>query len=761
MAGEKPIRVVYVHGVSRQKQETVLRAQWDNAIFGASLGDRSRFAYWSDLRYWDDKPVDLSETEILSDGPTRVRLYARRVRRFEASEPAVVSERLDFEDRIFESQLVDYEKAARELAADKGEAPLAPKWIPGPLERPILSLLAKDASYYLFEAAVRGKIRERLRECLSDPNANYLVIAHSLGSLIAFDELSDRRYADWPKNVTLLTLGSPLGQSDMFDKLREFHPEFGKSEKVARPACVSAWVDFRDSFDPVALSGGAAEYIRDVRSVKVNSSDSWNPFAHHYALNYFQTAEIRTLAGKYVPNSGGPLGRTTLAADVIRKYERERGSRQPVLIELEDVEGVPTLADAADKVERMLFEVVGERQHLAKIDRLSRFVAARLTLREIDELTSMRNRELVKFGRIWSNSTKRANQAAPTKGATPSSVLQVRTAQLGYEADGAGIGWAVLDTGIRPDHPHFAMSGAVKLMADCIDIGTPKIGHPGLIGAALNKQPGIDRQGHGTHVAGLIAGYNPKNPSCDIAMAPRADLYCYKVLDDNGGGDDASIIKALEDIARRNAQAPKPVIHGVNLSLGGPFDSDVYGTGHSPLCREIRRLIQSGVVVCVAAGNEGAMTVLTLDADDTQSFAELQYDVSIGDPANLEDAIAVGSVHSTMPEKYGVSFFSSKGPTADGRVKPDVVAPGEKVLSANALFQAPGHEPYIALSGSSMACPHVSGLIAAFLSVRRGYIGYPERVKAVLMDQCLDLKRDRYFQGAGLPNLVKMLLATA
>lgn len=162
------------------------------------------------------------------------------------------------------------------------------------------------------------------------------------------------------------------------------------------------------------------------------------------------------------------------------------------------------------------------------------------------------------------------------------------------------------------------------------------------------------------------------------------------------------------------------------------------------------------MAVCIAAGNERRLIIDTAEGEQ-----KLNLDLSIGDPANLEEAIAVGSVHRDSPHMYGISFFSSRGPTADGRPKPDVVAPGEKIVSCRAqatLGDSTTH--YIAMSGTSMACPHVSGIIAAFLSVRREFIGHPDRVKEILMRNTTDLGRDRYHQGAGMPNLVKMLVAT-
>jgi subtilisin family serine protease len=240
------------------------------------------------------------------------------------------------------------------------------------------------------------------------------------------------------------------------------------------------------------------------------------------------------------------------------------------------------------------------------------------------------------------------------------------------------------------------------------------------------------------------------------------------VLNDNGVGEDAWIIKALDQIADLNEKAGSLVVHGVNLSLGGSFDPEVFGCGHTPLCQELRRLWRQGVLVCLAAGNEGYAVLRGEEGD-----IETNMDLSIGDPANLDEAIAVGSVHKLNPHTYGISYFSSRGPTADGRRKPDVVAPGERIFSARHDWEAksrqvaknttdvdeppPAETFYLEMSGTSMAAPHVSGLLAAFLSLRREFIGYPDRVKHMLLNGCIDLGRDPYMQGWGMPNLIKML----
>jgi subtilisin family serine protease len=96
-------------------------------------------------------------------------------------------------------------------------------------------------------------------------------------------------------------------------------------------------------------------------------------------------------------------------------------------------------------------------------------------------------------------------------------------------------------------------------------------------------------------------------------------------------------------------------------------------------------------------------------------------------------------------------------------MKPDLVAPGENILSARHKWPqqaATARDYYVEMSGTSMATPHVSGLLAAFLSARKEFIGYPDRVKELLLAHSTDLGRDPYIQGRGMPNLMKMLMST-
>jgi subtilisin family serine protease len=241
-------------------------------------------------------------------------------------------------------------------------------------------------------------------------------------------------------------------------------------------------------------------------------------------------------------------------------------------------------------------------------------------------------------------------------------------------------------------------------------------------------------------------------------MAPRCKLVSLRVLDEDGKGSVSNLIAAINHIQEKNGNGRRLVIHGVNMSLGYNFEPEWFACGQSPLCVEVDRLVKSGVVVVVAAGNTGYGTLKSAQGSTSAGMA-----LTINDPGNADLAITVGSTHRDMPHVYGVSYFSSKGPTGDGRLKPDLVAPGEKIISCAAgtlMSEGAKGQPrcdYVETSGTSMAAPHVSGVIAAFLSVRGEFIGRAEQVKEIFVSTATDLKRDRYFQGSGLVDLMRAI----
>lgn len=302
------------------------------------------------------------------------------------------------------------------------------------------------------------------------------------------------------------------------------------------------------------------------------------------------------------------------------------------------------------------------------------------------------------------------------------SIITVKAdaARAAFSADGQNIVWAVADSGIDASHPHFVKhSNLVGLSPPIIHRDFTRDGD--LSDAALRKTACQDQFGHGTHVAGIIAGEiaeigpsgsssaNGKTRRKSAAdqltienapaaafrrerdetdnvstkavplkkisgMAPCCKLLSLKVLDDNGEGKASNLIAAIEYIQHLNGNGRLIRVHGVNISVGYSYKPEWFACGQSPLCVEIDRLVRSGVSVVVAAGNDGYGFVESMNA----SGAAAGLDVTIADPGNAELAITVGSTHREAPHTYGVSFFSSKGPTGDGRLKPDVLAPGEK-----------------------------------------------------------------------------------
>lgn len=271
---------------------------------------------------------------------------------------------------------------------------------------------------------------------------------------------------------------------------------------------------------------------------------------------------------------------------------------------------------------------------------------------------------------------------------------------------------------------------------------------------AHNDRYGWPADDHGTHVAGILAadwraGDSPPPPDEDIqGMCPDMTIYDLRAFDQEGTSDEFRVLSAMQFVRHLNAHADIPILHGVNLSFSVVHDVDKYAAGATPVCEEAHRLIGSGVVVVAAAGNDGRGGYLVHGRE-----LEGYRSVSITDPGNAEKVITVGATHRDRPHTYGVSYFSSKGPTGDGRAKPDVVAPGEKITST-----VPG-AGLRTKDGTSQATPHVSGACALLMARHPELIGQPERVKQILMATCTDLGRERYFQGAGMIDVLRAIQA--
>ena len=257
---------------------------------------------------------------------------------------------------------------------------------------------------------------------------------------------------------------------------------------------------------------------------------------------------------------------------------------------------------------------------------------------------------------------------------------------------------------------------------------------------------------HGTHVAGVIGASQAgkavaASGSADFqdGLCPDIQLYDFRVLAPRLQDTEFAIIAALQFIRFLNSRTDHVVIHGANLSLSIPHDVRNYACGRTPICLECERLVDSGVLVVAAAGNLGYQSFTTREGS-YEGYAAF----SVTDPGNADGVITVGSTHRTSPHTYGVSFFSSRGPTGDGRPKPDLVAPGERI-------RGPFREGWGDLDGTSMAAPHVSGAAAMLMARYSELVGAPRRIKRILCESATDLGRERSFQGHGMLDVLRAL----
>lgn len=758
--------IVYVHGIGNKPPAEILKCQWDNALFGFNLGERSRLAYWVNRIIY---PEPSKATCNMADGvqdPAQADANAVSIRALadaaEGVEPLLPAHATTRRERDVLSAIAreavgnDVDPAGIAAADYHARVLPLPESLRTFITRRITKTFLKDVHEFLFVKERREAMRESVLSRLRTGGGPFIVIAHSQGSMVAYDALCSLGADSGIEIDLLVTIGSPLGLQEVQDQLKAIT---GQPKGLKVPAIVKRWVNVADPLDPVCADKRLAGDYAAVDGVRVEDFVQWNgdsPRDPHSGTGYLRLPEVRSPVRAVIKRDlFQRIAPFTIARDLVADMEsKPQEERHAVLIELRD-QWDGQQSRPADQVRTEVVDWITRSLRSSKprltpddvdLEALAGYVAARLTRTEVERMSA--DLHLDSVYRVFRNARKRAllDQSI--------NVLQCATAHRGYNSLGQGITWAVLDTGIDPLHPHFGHGTAcsnIGRVFDCLKPGAVAEWNP-----KSRTRTGFDGNGHGTHVAGIIAG--GQQDLGIIGIAPQVRLFTYKVLDDDGRGSDAKIIKALDHIYELNRNSASPVVHGVNLSLGGPFDPEAFGCGDTPICKQLRKLWRQGVVVVLAAGNEGY-----LELQQGDQTVGINTDLSIGDPANLDESIAVGSIHKSKPHLYGVSYFSSRGPTADGRGKPDVVAPGERILSCRA-----GANPkkvtrenlYVAMSGTSMAAPHVSGVVACFLSARREFIGYPDRVKEILLAACTDLKRDRMHQGAGMPNLVKMLLGS-
>ncbi len=316
--------------------------------------------------------------------------------------------------------------------------------------------------------------------------------------------------------------------------------------------------------------------------------------------------------------------------------------------------------------------------------------------------------------------------------ARTNAVIGARYVQEQLGLDGAGIGVAVIDSGVTSWHDDLMPSPAADAIAEpAAQGGSQRVVQ--FVDLVANQPTAYDDYGHGTHVAGIIAGNGYDSGGARAGVAPAASLVVLKVLDGNGGGYMSDVIAAF-DYAVANKDAFN--IRVINLSIGAPITQS-YAT--DPLTLAAKRAVDAGIVVVTSAGNFGR-----------NLQGQTQYG-GITAPGNAPWVITVGaSTHMGTLDRGddAIAGYSSRGPSyIDYSAKPDLVAPGTGIESlsdpsstlyrtrANALV--PGtvetsYLPYLSLSGTSMAAPVVTGAVALLLQANPALT--PNAVKAILED---------------------------
>jgi serine protease AprX len=289
-----------------------------------------------------------------------------------------------------------------------------------------------------------------------------------------------------------------------------------------------------------------------------------------------------------------------------------------------------------------------------------------------------------------------------------------------FGLDGSGIGVAVIDSGIVAWHDD--LSGTLLPPTQRVDR---------FVDFVSGSTAPSDPHGHGTHVAGIIAGNGFDTAGLRSGVAPNARLTVLRVLDESGRGHISDVIAALDYVVGHQTELN---IRVVNLSVAtGVYES--YTT--DPLTQAAKRAVDAGIVVVAAAGNNGR-----------GAQGQTQYG-GITAPGNAPWVLTVGaSSHMGTINRADdtMAAFSSRGPTSiDHAAKPDLVAPGVGIESlsvpnsllynTNSAYLLPGtaatsYPPYLSLSGTSQSAPLVAGTVALMLQANPSLT--PNAVKAIL-----------------------------
>ncbi len=399
-------------------------------------------------------------------------------------------------------------------------------------------------------------------------------------------------------------------------------------------------------------------------------------------------------------------------------------------------------------------DLVARRGTMNKVFKNIGLVSAELPLSEIHALAQSKNVSYISPDREVQSS---GWHVAETSGANDASA-----GISGRRILGAGVGVAILDSGIDTTHKLMARMASPENQGNVV---IPK--NPGVVYSKdfTGQNLTTDNFGHGTHVATMLYGSWKNLGGKYRGTAWASNLFNLRVLNDNGVGVTSQVIAAIDwSIANKTTYN----IRVLNMSLGAVVN-DSYKT--DPLCLAVRRATNAGILVVAAAGNDGK------DTNGVKLYG------GIHSPGSEPTAITVGAINTFGTDYRSddqVASFSSRGPTRgyqivngvkkfDNLIKPDIVAPGNKLIGAasapsqtksNSLFNmhpslktgtTTGSSQLMYLSGTSMAAPIVAGIAAQLIEANPNLT--PNLVKAVLMFSAQQINgANTLEQGAGIVN---------
>jgi serine protease AprX len=360
------------------------------------------------------------------------------------------------------------------------------------------------------------------------------------------------------------------------------------------------------------------------------------------------------------------------------KIQHQLGEKCEKMDESESFEVIVRLNCDAKKNMKKLSKTLGKSFQPNKVFKYIHAFSANLTAKQIKQLEQYQEVEFIEENINLHINLDTANQWFSTQ-----------KAREDFDLTGAGVTIAIVDTGV--DNQHVDLSGnKVTGWRDFVN---------------GNEAP-YDDQGHGTHVASIAAGTGEANNRY-TGVAPEASIVGVKVLDRNGSGSMTQIMEGIEWLID---QRDNLNIQVANLSLGSTESSD----GRDALSQVVNAAVDHGITVVVAAGNSGPN----------------RY--TIGTPAAAARAITVGSMADVGQGGFFLNDYSSRGPTADGRTKPDIVAPGYEMTAARVNSRT----GYATFSGTSMAAPYVAGTVALMLEAQEDLT--PEQIKSILEETAED-----------------------